>query len=70
MWHLKKPRKEIEVVSILSVQLVQLQEGGKHAVASLTVNVFREDESVGVTLSSSAPRFTKQAVSLRKKRQK
>lgn len=35
--------------------------------ASLTVNMFREGESVGVALSSSAPRFTKQACEPEKK---
>lgn len=50
------------------MQFVQLQKGEKHAAASLTVNGFREGESVGVTMSSSVPKFTKQAfMSLRKK---
>lgn len=35
--------------------------------ASLTLNVFREGESVGVIPSSNAPRFTKQACEPEKK---
>lgn len=40
---------------------LQLQKGEKHAAASLAVNGFREGESVGVTMSSSVPKFTEQA---------
>ena len=36
--------------SVPSVQFVQLWKGEQHAVASLTVNGFREGESVGVTV--------------------
>lgn len=36
--------------------------------ASLTLNVFREGESVGVIPSSSAPRYKKQACESEKKR--
>ena len=38
--------------------------------ASLTVNGFREGESVGVTMSSSVPKFTKQAYEPEKKGQR